>query len=44
MRLLAAAAGDLTSPGIEVSGDGGALASLMGVLDKPDPNFDIITP
>jgi alkyl sulfatase BDS1-like metallo-beta-lactamase superfamily hydrolase len=44
MRLLAAAAGDFTSPGLGISGDAGALQALMGVLDKPDPDFSIITP
>jgi alkyl sulfatase BDS1-like metallo-beta-lactamase superfamily hydrolase len=44
MRLMAAAAGDLTSPGIEVNGDSGALAALLGVLDRPDPAFNIVTP
>ena len=44
MRLLAAAAGDFTSPGLQVTGDTGALQALMGVLDKPDPAFSIITP
>ncbi|MGY4708025.1 alkyl/aryl-sulfatase [Mycolicibacterium sp. CBM1] len=44
MRLLAAAAGDFTSPGLETSGDGDALGALLGALDQPDPNFNIITP
>ncbi len=44
MRLLAAAMGDLSSPGLEVSGDAAALQTLMGVMDKPDPDFNIITP
>ena len=44
MRLLAAAAGDFTSPGLEISGDGAALQALLGVLDRPDPSFNIITP
>ncbi len=44
MRLLAAAMGDLSSPGMEVSGDAAALQTLMGVMDKPDPDFNIITP
>ena len=44
MRLMAAAMGDFTSPGLEVSGDAGALQALMGVLDRPDPDFNIITP
>ncbi|TGD89740.1 MBL fold metallo-hydrolase [Mycolicibacterium sp. CH28] len=44
MRLLAAAAGDFTSPGLETSGDGEALQALLGALDKPDPGFNIVTP
>ncbi|OSC41421.1 alkyl/aryl-sulfatase [Mycobacterium decipiens] len=43
-RLLAVALGDFSSPGLEVSGDPTALQSLLGVLDEPDPNFNIITP
>lgn len=44
MRLIAAAAGDMNSPGLDVSGDAGALQSLLGVLDRPDPDFNIVTP
>ncbi|MEI7543824.1 MAG: alkyl sulfatase dimerization domain-containing protein [Mycobacteriaceae bacterium] len=44
MRLMAAAAGDFTSPGLQVTGDSGALQALLGVLDAPDPNFSIVTP
>ncbi len=44
MRLLAAAAGDFTSPGLETSGDGQALQALLGALDRPDPGFNIVTP
>lgn len=44
LRLLALAAGDNDSPGLEITGDAAALQSLMGVLDRPDPNFNIITP
>lgn len=44
LRLIAAAAGDLDSPGLSVTGDRSALAALMGVLDKPEPAFTIITP
>jgi alkyl sulfatase BDS1-like metallo-beta-lactamase superfamily hydrolase len=44
LRLLAAATGDFTSPGLETSGDAQALQALLGVLDRPDPNFNIITP
>jgi len=44
LRLLAAATGDFSSPGLEVSGDPQALQALLGVLDRPDPGFNIITP
>ena len=43
-RLLMFAAGDSASPGLELSGDAGALAALIGVLDRPNPSFNIITP
>ena len=36
MRLMAAAMGDLSSPGLEIAGDTGALQTLMSVVDKPD--------
>ncbi|MDT5191198.1 MAG: linear primary-alkylsulfatase [Mycobacterium sp.] len=44
LRLLMFAAGDTTSPGIDIGGDADALPSLMGVLDRPDPSFNIVTP
>jgi alkyl sulfatase BDS1-like metallo-beta-lactamase superfamily hydrolase len=44
LRLLMFAAGDTASPGLDVTGDADALPALMGVLDKPDPSFDIVTP
>ena len=44
LRLLAFTAGDLASPGLDVTGDGVALASLLAVLDQPDPGFNIVTP
>ena len=44
MRLMAAAAGDFALPGLEVTGDASALQALLGVLDRPDPKFNIITP
>lgn len=44
LRLLAFAAGDATSPGLEVAGDVNALPALLAALDRPDPNFDIVTP
>ena len=43
-RLLTAATGDLASPGLEISGDRAALQTFLGVLDQPDPNFNIVTP
>ncbi|AFM19636.1 alkyl sulfatase-like hydrolase [Mycolicibacterium chubuense NBB4] len=43
-RLLGLAAGDNTSPGVEISGDPAVLTSLVSVLDRPDPGFDIVTP
>jgi alkyl sulfatase BDS1-like metallo-beta-lactamase superfamily hydrolase len=44
LRLLTFAAGDNDSPGLEVAGDAGALPSILAVLDRPNPNFNIITP
>jgi alkyl sulfatase BDS1-like metallo-beta-lactamase superfamily hydrolase len=44
VRLLAFAAGDTTSPGIDITGDAQALGTLLGVLDRPDPNFNIVVP
>jgi alkyl sulfatase BDS1-like metallo-beta-lactamase superfamily hydrolase len=44
VRLLQLAAGDFTSPGLDIGGDPQGLQQLVGVLDKPDPGFDIITP
>ncbi|WP_199182998.1 alkyl/aryl-sulfatase [Mycobacterium sp. 4858] len=43
-RLLAAALGDFTSPGLQISGDQAALQALLGALDQPDPSFNIVTP
>jgi alkyl sulfatase BDS1-like metallo-beta-lactamase superfamily hydrolase len=43
-RLLLVAAGDFTSPGLDISGDQTALQSFLGVLDEPDQNFNIVTP
>ena len=44
VRLLAAAMGDFASPGLEISGDQGALQAFIGALDEPDPNFNVVTP
>jgi alkyl sulfatase BDS1-like metallo-beta-lactamase superfamily hydrolase len=43
-RLLVVAMGDFTSPGLEISGDQTALQALLGALDEPDQNFNIVTP
>jgi alkyl sulfatase BDS1-like metallo-beta-lactamase superfamily hydrolase len=43
-RLLAVAMGDVTSPGLEISGDQTALQAFLGVLDESDQNFNIVTP
>jgi alkyl sulfatase BDS1-like metallo-beta-lactamase superfamily hydrolase len=43
-RLIALAGGDLTSPGVDVSGDATVLQRLLGVLEQGDPAFDIVTP
>ena len=43
-RLLALATGDFTSPGFELAGDATVLQKLTGVLDRPDPGFNIVTP
>jgi alkyl sulfatase BDS1-like metallo-beta-lactamase superfamily hydrolase len=34
----------VSSPGLEISGDQAALQQLLGVLEKPDPAFNIVTP
>ncbi len=44
VRLLALAAGDFTSPGLDIGGDPQELQQLVGALDKPDPGFNIVTP
>jgi alkyl sulfatase BDS1-like metallo-beta-lactamase superfamily hydrolase len=43
-RLIAVAAGDLTSEGLDVTGDPAVLQSLLDVLESGDPAFNIITP
>lgn len=44
LRLLLALMGDFDSPGLEISGDQEALQSFLGMLDEPDPDFNIVTP
>lgn len=43
-RFLAFVAGDTATPGVEFTGDESAMATLLGVLDEPDPGFAIVTP
>ena len=43
-RLVLLGAGDFTSPGFEVSGDQATLQQFLGVLDRPDSSFNIVTP
>ncbi|HEX5145131.1 MAG TPA: alkyl sulfatase dimerization domain-containing protein [Mycobacterium sp.] len=43
-RLLGLVAGDATGPGLQIGGDQQVLSALVGVLDRPDPAFNIITP
>jgi alkyl sulfatase BDS1-like metallo-beta-lactamase superfamily hydrolase len=43
-RLLGLLAGDTSSPGLDVVGKAEALGSLLGVLQKGDPSFNIVTP
>ncbi|BBZ72482.1 hydrolase [Mycobacterium paraseoulense] len=43
-RLLTAALGDFSSPGLQISGDQAALRAFLGALDQPDPGFNIVTP
>jgi alkyl sulfatase BDS1-like metallo-beta-lactamase superfamily hydrolase len=44
VRLLLVAMGDFSSPGLEITGDQAALQAFLGMLDQPDPNFNIVTP
>ena len=43
LRLLAFAAGDADSPGLEITGDANALPSILAVLTGPT-RFNIVTP
>ena len=43
-RMIALVGGDLTSPGLDISGDAGVLRTLLSVLEKGDPSFAIVTP
>jgi alkyl sulfatase BDS1-like metallo-beta-lactamase superfamily hydrolase len=43
-RLLTLAAGDLSSPGVDISGDQAALQRFLAVIERPDPSFNIVTP
>ena len=43
-RLIGLLGGDTSSPGIDTTGDTNVLPSLLGVLEKGDPAFNIVTP
>jgi alkyl sulfatase BDS1-like metallo-beta-lactamase superfamily hydrolase len=43
-RLLMLATGDFSSRGVEISGEQAALQQFLGVIERPDPSFNIITP
>ncbi|TFV95180.1 alkyl/aryl-sulfatase [Leifsonia flava] len=43
-RLLGVLAGDMSSPGLDITGDGSVLTTLLGVLDQGDPGFNIVVP
>ena len=38
------AAGDADSPGLDVTGDANALPSIIAVVDRPNPSFNIVEP
>ena len=43
-RLLGLLAGDTSSPGIDIAGDPTTLQTLLGVVERGDPSFNIVTP
>ena len=43
-RMLGLLAGDISSPGIDIAGDEKVLRSLLDVLEKGNPSFNIVTP
>ncbi|WP_285115111.1 alkyl sulfatase dimerization domain-containing protein [Leifsonia sp. fls2-241-R2A-40a] len=43
-RFLALLGGDTSAEGLTVDGDGGVLATLTGVLEPGDPDFNIVLP
>ena len=44
MRLSAFAAGNADAPGLDVTGDANAMPSVLAVVDRPDPGFNIVEP
>ncbi|MDI3313311.1 MAG: alkyl sulfatase C-terminal domain-containing protein [Mycobacterium sp.] len=44
VRLLAVVMGDVSSPGLDVSGDETTLPAFLNTLDRPDTAFNIVTP
>ncbi|WP_144670523.1 alkyl/aryl-sulfatase [Arthrobacter sp. U41] len=43
-RMLALLGGDMDSAGIDIDGDATVLQALLGVLEKGDPSFNVVTP
>ena len=43
-RMIGLLTGDTSSPGIDTTGDASVLPSLLDVLEKGDPAFNIVTP
>ena len=43
-RMIAMLGGDADGPGVDLAGDAGVLQSLLGVLDRGDPSFEIVLP
>ena len=43
-RMLRFLAGDTSSPGIDIAGDTAVRDLLLSVLEKGDPDFNIVTP
>jgi alkyl sulfatase BDS1-like metallo-beta-lactamase superfamily hydrolase len=44
IRMLGLLAGDTSNPGIDIAGDAKVLPSLLGVLERGNPSFNIVTP
>jgi hypothetical protein len=43
-RMLGLLGGDTSGPGADIAGDGKVLESLLDVLERGNPSFNIMTP